>query len=180
MRMWGSETAYMYHSLCYGWNICYYDGVCSKTHPQEHQSLYGQPTAREVEYGGGIRLGQQLEKDRLSQRQYDLRKKQAKKERDTGESSHLSSQTAYPSGTVWPNTPQVFCGRSKGNHSSYTCSNFNQQKKHKSPFLPPTAQSQAQQSVSLYRHKLTLSKCFWCNRKSVCGSFSFPILHSCL
>lgn len=116
------DFIYMYRSLCQIWKpdiqkAAVLKPIFRNVNPHMASQL------RVATVDKLVRLGQQLEKDKASQCQYELWKKQGVKHKEK-EKLHLLIPDSPPQKSN--TTPVVYCWRCQGSHAPYSCPNFNQ------------------------------------------------------
>ena len=95
-----------------------------------------------------VRLGQQLEKDRASQTNYEQRTKKIVMQKEKVEMFTPNDQPLQKDNI----SHVVYCWRCKGSHAPYSCPNYNQFKKSNSPGQSYPQQSHSQHSRPQQSH----------------------------
>lgn len=151
------DFIYMYRSLCQIWKpdiqkAAVLKPIFRNVNPHMASQL------RVATVDKLVRLGQQLEKDKASQCQYELWKKQGVKHKEK-EKLHLLIPDSPPQKSN--TTPVVYCWRCQGSHAPYSCPNFNQSGKFhpQQPCPQPSYPSHDQQYHPQPSHSVSEHNC---------------------
>ncbi|KAI3356859.1 hypothetical protein L3Q82_003342 [Scortum barcoo] len=117
------DFAYMYQSLCKRWKPNIQEDeiiklILKNINPQIASQLRSSGV---TSVDGLVRLGQQLEKDRENQLQYEQRKNLLKKPSRAVASEPAMLTPKRPSHPSHNQPPQVYCWRCKGSHAPASC-----------------------------------------------------------